>query len=97
MADHRQRVDAAVGAAGAVHRDGLAGHLEYRALDRFLHRRAVVLPLQPHERAAVELEGEREAGHYPRPDFKPNLVIPAKAGTQGGAVLRRPGFPLSRE
>jgi hypothetical protein len=38
MADHRQRVHPAVGAPGAVQRRVLAGDLEHRALDRFLHR-----------------------------------------------------------
>src|SRR5690606_30521347 len=63
MADHPQRVDTAVGAAGAVHGHRLAGDFKHRAFHRRLHRRAVVLALQAHEGTAVEFEGESEAGH----------------------------------
>ncbi len=50
----------------------LAGHRQHGFLDRLLHGRPVRLPLQAHERAAVEFEGEGEAGQ--------RTMVPAGTG-----------------
>src|SRR5690606_34889644 len=44
------------------------------------HRRAVVLPLQAHEGAAVEFEGESEAGH--------KLGLSSLRTAAGGAAIQ---------
>ena len=63
MRRHRQCVDPGVGAAGGRERRSLAGHRCERFLERLLDRRAVVLPLPAHERAAVIFDRQAPAGH----------------------------------
>ncbi len=67
MADHGQRMDAAVGAPGAVHAHLLAGDGLHRLFHCLLHARPVFLPLQAHERAAIEFERQGKAGHSTAP------------------------------
>jgi hypothetical protein len=66
MDPHGEGMDPGVGPPRSVERDALAGHGLHRRLDRRLHRRPMRLALEPHERGAVELEGEGEAGQVSR-------------------------------
>ena len=63
MGDLAERVDAGIGAAGALDHDGLAGEGGDRLLDRLLHGAAVLLALPADEGAAVIFDGELVAGH----------------------------------
>ena len=80
VAAHGECVDAGVGAPGAVQPHVLAEHSKGGFLDRLLHARPVLLPLEAVEGRAVEFEREREAGH--RGAILPRPVIPAQAGIQ---------------
>src|SRR5690606_25122220 len=62
----RDRVDAGIGASCAMHGGFLAGDPRHRFLDRLLYARPVRLALPAHERAAVEFDGEGEAGQASR-------------------------------
>ena len=63
MRRHPQRVDPGIGPPGAMHRDGLAGHLADRLFERLLDRFAQCLPLPADERPAVIFERQLPAGH----------------------------------
>ena len=90
MRPHRQRVHPGIGASGGVERHRLAGHRVDRFLDRLLHRRPVRLALQAHERAAVEFEGQGEAGHCVQTHcpVTPDLIRGPRCAT-----LRKSGTP----
>ena len=80
MATHGERMHARIGAARAVQSHLFAQHAKGGFLDRLLHARPVLLPLEAEEGRSVELESEREAGH--RGGILPRPVIPAQAGIQ---------------
>ena len=63
MGDLAQRMDAGVGAPGALDHDGFAGEGGDRLLDRLLDGAAVLLPLPADEGAAVIFDGELVARH----------------------------------
>ena len=63
MRDLAERVDAGVGAAGALHHDLLAGERLDRRHDRALHRRRIVLVLPAGERRAVVFDEDFVARH----------------------------------
>ena len=63
MRDLAPRMDAGVGAAGALHVDALAAEGEHGVLERRLDRRAGVLALPADERPAVVLDGDLVARH----------------------------------
>ena len=62
MNPHAKGVDPGISPTGSVERHSLTGNGVNGFLDRLLHRRAMGLPLQAHERRAIKLEGEGEAG-----------------------------------
>ena len=78
MATHGERMHTGIGPARAMQPQLLAQHAEGGLLDRLLHARPVLLPLEAEEGRSVELESEREAGH--RGGILPRPVIPAQAG-----------------
>jgi hypothetical protein len=63
MGAHREAVDARIRPTRAMHHRRFAGNPLQRLLDRLLHGGAVRLPLPAHERAAIKLHREGEAGH----------------------------------
>ena len=87
MRPHRQRMDPGVGPPGGVERHPLAEHRKRRLLDRLLHARAVGLALEPHERRAIVLEGEGEAGQ--RTARPPSRLVSGEAETPRASFGRR--------
>ena len=87
MGGHRQRMDAGIGPPGGMERHLLVGDRRDRLLDRLLHRWAVRLALPAHERPAVKLHDEAEAGHA-------ELVAPAgmakPRSSSSGRIAARP-------
>lgn len=65
MRAHPQRMDAGIGTPGGKERDGMAHNRLCGLLDRLLDRRPMGLPLKPHERRAIEFEGQRITRHQP--------------------------------
>ena len=63
MGDLAERMDAGIGAPGALDRDRLAGEGGDRLLDRLLHRAAVLLALPADIGAAVIFDGQLVARH----------------------------------
>ena len=63
MRHHAQRVYAAVGASGGMHAHVFAGYGMDRFFHSLLHAGAMILPLQAHERRAVEFQRKGEALH----------------------------------
>src|SRR3546814_18510407 len=63
MRDLPERMDAGIGASGALYRDPFAGEGEYCLLDRLLHGRAVRLALPADEGAAVVFDDDLPTRH----------------------------------
>ena len=63
MGDLAQRMDAGIGAAGAMDRHGLAAKLRDRGFDRLLHRQPLRLALPADEPGAVIFDRQLVAGH----------------------------------
>ena len=81
MRPHRQRMNPRVSPPGSGQRDPLPSNCECSGFQSLLNGRAGQLPLQPHERAAIEFQREGEAGHLSR--------VP------GGIGLPRSNAPVS--
>jgi len=77
---HRQRMDAGIGAAGAMHHRLATGNPSQCLLDMLLHAGSVRLPLPAHEGPPVIFDGEGEAGHG-----RGSIVEP-RAGRHGEAA-----------
>ena len=87
MGDLAQRMDAGIGAAGAMDRHGLAAKLRDRGFERLLHRQPLRLALPADEPGAVIFDRQLVAGHgnkVPAGIGQPRRNAAASSGARPG-------------
>ena len=99
MRNLAERVDAGVGAAGALHGGFLAAERLDRLGQRALHRRRVVLPLPAGERRAVVFDGDLVARHGVRDRRTPwdTIPCPKPARPARASALENADRPSARQ